>query len=309
MIFRACLAAALVFPACSWAWDEEAGAVAPRLLGQLPLHTTIDRIDIALHGRSVTLTYHGQHNDKKPQTFTLSRYSPPFAWQGVAADYPDLHFPELKVKLNGRMVPHRDRATALFEGDDVTAELQKAKLDPLQVALTEEAVIDATALKGKSVRRLFSTDMNAAHPLWQVMYSQSWRPILLANGPFSIQVTYNLRPAKSEVNTNSPMFTSAVMAHCGNVDQVKALLKDENGHTPDAVAIESMVVPLQLANMAPASTFIATSVSDGYQSGLRLAVTLACGPEDTPLLGRPALPSSKTKTGSSLSVLEIFIQS
>lgn len=312
IIFRAGLVAFLAFPAFSWAWDEEAGAPAPTLNGRLPSHTGIDRIDLTLRGRNVTLVYHGHQVDKRSQPLVLSSYSPAFGWQGVAADYPDLHFPELSIKVNGRSISSTPHAKALFEGEDVTGELHKAGISPLRVALAEEALIDPLSIRTKETRRLFSTatfNADRAYPLWQLLYSQAWKLPGLVTGPFSIQVNYRARPAKSEINTDSKAFSAAILAHCGAPDQVKEVLKDKNGNLPAAVVIESFKVPLQLANMAPVETFLATSPSEKPRPGLQLAATLACGPEEDSLLGSPSIKSSRTATSSVLSVLEVFVQS
>lgn len=312
MIFHAGLAAILAFPAISWAWDEEIGAAAPTLNGHLPSHTSIYRIDLALRGHDVTLTYHGQQAGRYPQSLVLSGYSPPFGWQGIAADYPDLHFPELSVKVNGQRISSKPHATALFGGNDVTDELLKAGISPLRVTLAEEALVDPLSIRTKGARKLFSTESSnadLAYPLWQLLYSQAWKLPGLVAGSFSIQVNYIARPAKREINTDSKAFSAAVLAHCGNLDQVKGMLKDKNGDVPDAVVIETITVPLQLANMAPVNTFLATSPSDKTRPGLRLASTLACGPEEASLLGSPSITSSKSVTNSVLSVLEIFVQS
>jgi hypothetical protein len=312
MILRTCFVAALTIPASSWAWDEEVGAVAPKLNGTLPAHTTIDRIDVLLQGRAISLTYHGQQRDKSPQKLVLSSYSPPFTWQGAAADYPDLHFPELSIQFNGDAGTYTAHAIALFDGEPVTDKLKSAGVDPLRVALAEEAPVDPKTVRGKEVRKLFSTGVTHAdniYPLWHVIYSRKWAPIPLPKGPFSIQVTYNSRPAKIEVSTNGTAFAAAVLAHCGSLDQVKPLLRDSGGNMPDSVLIETTTVPLPLANIAPTSTFISTSSARTPRPGLRLASTLACGPEDVSLLGQPHIASSRAKTSSSLSVLNIFIQS
>lgn len=312
MIFRAGLAAVLAFPAISWAWDEEIGAAAPMLNGRLPSHTSIYRIDLALRGHDVTLTYHGQQADRHPQSLVLSSYSPPFGWQGVAADCPDLHFPELSVKVNGQRISSKPHATALFEGDDVTGELLKAGISPLRVTLTDDALIDPLSIRTKGAKKLFSKESSnpdLAYPLWQLMYSQAWKLPDSITGSFSIQVNYTARPAKREINTDSKVFSAAVLAHCGNPDQVKEMLKDKNGDVPAAIVIETMTVPLQLANMAPVDTFLVTSPADKARPGLRLASTLACGPEEASLFGSPYLKASKTVTNSVLSVLEIFVQS
>lgn len=312
MILRTGLAAILAFPAISWAWDEEIGAPAPTLNGHLPSHTSIYRVDLALRGRDVTLTYHGQQADKHPQPLVLSRCSPSFGWQGVAADYPDLHFPELSIKVNGQSISSKPHATALFEGEDVTGELLKAGISPLRVTLTEEALVDPLSIRTKGARKLFSTESSnadRAYPLWQLLYSQAWKLPGLVTGAFSIQVNYIARPAKREINTDSKAFSAAVLAHCGNLDQVKGMLKDKNGDVPAAAVIETITVPLQLANMAPVNTFLVASPADKTQPGLRLASTLACGPEEASLVGSPSIKSSKTVTNSVLSVLEIFVQS
>jgi hypothetical protein len=312
VICRACLAATLIVPASARAWDEEMGATAPKLLGQLPFRTTITHVDVALQGHTVSLTYHGQHASTTHQKLVLSSYLLPFGWQGVAADYPDLHFPELTVKVNEHLIAPTPRVTAFFEGKDVTADLRKVEIDPLRVALTEAALIDPRLIRTQSARRLFaaqSPDADRSYPLWQVAFSQTWTQTNLAVGPLSIQVTYNARPEKRQVNTSSKAFAAAVLAHCGDLEQIMSSLKETGGGPPAAVLIETISVPLQIANVAPLPSFLTVTPAAKTRPGLRLASTLACGPEESSLAGQPAIQSSKTATTSALSVLEIFIPS
>ena len=122
MIVRACMAVLLLItPMHSWGWDEEHGVPSPKIEGRLPAQLNITRVDVTLEDDHVFLHYHGSVSGKPLPSFVLSQYGHVFGWQGVAADYPDQHFPELNVRINGNLVLPKPRVLALFEGRDITS--------------------------------------------------------------------------------------------------------------------------------------------------------------------------------------------
>jgi hypothetical protein len=306
------LACALLLPPTSWAWDIEDGAPAPQIHGRLPEDLRIEHLAIALHGRSVSLDYKGQNHTPVSRASVLHRQSPPFAWQGVAADYPDLHFPEMSLWVNAQHLASKHRVIAWFEDEDVSADLQRAKIDPLLPASGEEALTEGASLHTPRIRRLFSAttrEVSVVYPLWQVVYHQAWRVPGLPEGPVSIQLRYEARPDKREVETDSKAFAAAVIGHCGDLEQVKGMLKRADGTLPAAVVMESITVPLALANTVLVDADLIVEPSAKTASALRLGAVLACGPEESSLAGRQSLPRSKVMSRPSLAVLEIFLPS
>jgi len=67
-------------------------------------------------------------------TSSLSLHFPPFSWPGEGVTYPDRHFPELRVTLNGAPTEVASRTVAMFGGADITAEVNAAGFDPFVIA-------------------------------------------------------------------------------------------------------------------------------------------------------------------------------
>jgi hypothetical protein len=130
----------------------------------------------------------------------------------------------------------------------------------------------------------------------------------VSHDKLAIQVDYLARPAKTEIDTNSHQFAAAVLGHCGDLQQVKEVIKSTQGATPASVIIKRIEIPLQLGQMPPVDTFLSVGPKLKPVTAPRLAASLACGPEESPLVGTPLIQSQKTATSTSLSVLEVFVQ-
>lgn len=304
MIARACLLCALLAPAASQAWDVEPGITGAALTGYLPKGVTLQRVDVTLTDKSATLTYHGSSKATESHPVVLTSYSHAFSWQGIGADYPDQHMPELTLRVNGKAIKDQPYAQALFNGADVTRDLKRAKLDPLLVAKGEDALVESP---GRLAKPFLSNDEAPFFPLWQLSYRHTWRIPGIPAGDLSMQVAYRLRPAKTEIATASKQFEGAVLSHCGDIQAIKHILESRQGSVPDSVVIETFTIPLQIANMASMDTYL--TVHDVPSSTrLPVAAILACGPEDKALMGTPSI-KARTADGPSLSILQILIQS
>jgi len=64
---------------------------------------------------------------------SLSLHFRPFSWLGEGVTYPDRHFPELRIALNGALTEVDSQAVVMFGGADITAEVNAARLDPFVI--------------------------------------------------------------------------------------------------------------------------------------------------------------------------------
>lgn len=308
MSIRTCLMTALLLThMSSWAWDEERGVPSPKLTGNLPSALNIERVDVTLAGHHVTLRYDARIQNRALRQFTLSKYGHVFGWQGVAADYPDQHYPEMSLMADGQLLRPKHKVTAFMDGEEITAALMRAGIDPLRVAKGEDALIDINQHTSKSVRRLFSSTQGLAFPLWQVSSHQTWRLPVMHQNRVMIEVAYTARPAKFEVDTNSQQFESLVLKHCGNLQQFREVTRSRQGSLPTSVVVRIIDIPLSLGNMPPVDTFLTIPHTPTSAESPARTVSFTCGPEETVLIGTPFVLHEKTATGTSLPVLELTL--
>jgi len=286
----------------SFAWDVELGVAAPAILGRLPDGVRLTRADVRWDGRKVSILYMGENRSVAHGGFFLSAYAPVYGWQGVAADYPGLHFPEIRLNVNGRSVAHRGLASAYRDGLDVTALLKRSGVSPLLVAQAEP--VSAMELP-PHVRGLFSASQGNVYPLWQLAYRHQWAVQALAVGSVTFEVIYDGRPQKMEVSLKSKRFASLVQEHCGDLASVTSQLNGMAGRELDSVVAKRLTIPLSFANSAEVDPHLA--VVSGV--ALKGAVTLVCGLQDGSLVGLPDIDLSPVGHGGMLSMLVLYPQS
>ena len=306
VIVRLGLLLVMLAPATGKAWDVEPGVPGAVVTGHLPKSITLSRVDVSLQGSSVTLSYHGVNAAPSSASVVLTSFIDAFGWQGVAADHPDLHMPELSLRVNGLLIKDKTHAQSLLNGTDVTLGLKRAKLDPLLVAKGEDAFIEAPSRAAKPY--LSVNDDGPSFPLWQLLFRHTWALPALREGEMSLQMNYRPRPAKTETITASRQFEGAVLSHCGDIQSIKNVLKKRLGSVPETVVLETITIPLQFANIAPVDAYL-TATEAQSSTGLPVAAILACGAEDNSLLGTPSSTRAKTLGTPNLSILQILTQS
>ena len=121
---------ALVLPAATRADDETPGLVLPGLRSNPRGRIESKATSLYVHGGNVSVTL----KLSAGKDAALALRTPRFGWIGDADPYPDRHFPELKILLDGKPAAFESRVRAFVGRADVTAVIRGAGLDPLVVA-------------------------------------------------------------------------------------------------------------------------------------------------------------------------------
>lgn len=294
----------LMQPLGTYAWDAETGVPGPVLTGVLPEGLRLTSVDVRLVNDSVSITYNGEYQGVRPRATSITSYSRVFGWQGVAADHPDQHMPEMTLRLNGQRLDDRRRASAFLNGTDITGRLVRAGVNPLKVASGEEALVARPSL---AAREFYANTSGPTYPLWHLLYRHAWSVPPLPQGELRFELQYLARPAKSEVATDSKHFEGAVRLHCGDVPYIKKQLKSLTDEEPSAVVLETLTIPLQLATLATTHTYLSARQTTPDQNS-RAGLMLACGINESSLLIGNGSSAAQVTDGTPLSVLRIWVQ-
>jgi hypothetical protein len=117
----------------SWADDRSQGVFLPGLTAAPTGSVRATAAQVDLVGDSVTLRLSVQETSRDAQ---LLIRGPRFEWLGEGEPYPDRHFPELRVTIDGANVSPDDGFAAFVGKRDITKDLREAGLDPFVIATT-----------------------------------------------------------------------------------------------------------------------------------------------------------------------------
>lgn len=284
------------------AWESETAVPLPAPMGWLPDGVVLVRATVDLAGSNITLRYLFRNGGKTARSNTFAIYLPAFAWQGVAADYPDRHFPELRVADGPRA-----RTIALHDGRDITADLRRAGLAAERVGLGEEALVVADAADLRRYRKLLAS--GALHgadgvyvPRWLAQTTHVWRQSY-PPGETEMSIRYQARPGFALVDRTSPALVSDLRAHCANADDLEAILSRRLFPDSDYLLVKTYVIPF-----APAEQNIQQATLNFAPATAEATVSFVCTNRGSGAVARgaPAMAGEEIDTqGGAISVLTI----
>jgi hypothetical protein len=288
--------------ASATAWETETAVPLPPATGWLPDGVALVRARADLEGSSVNLRYLFRNSGKTARSNTFAIYLPAFAWQGVAADYPDRHFPELRVASGQRV-----RTIALHDGRDITADLRRSGLAAERVGLGEEALVVADAADQRRYRKLLAS--GALHgadgvylPRWSAQTTHVWRQSY-PPGETEMSLRYQARPGFALVDRNSPALLSDLRAHCADADDIEAILSRRQFPDSADLLVKTYVIPF-----VPDGQNIQQATLDFAPAVGQATVSFVCTDRSSRAVARgtPAMASQEIDTqGGAISVLTI----
>ena len=190
---------------------------------------------------------------------------PRFGWLGAGETYPDRHFPELVVTLDGQAVAPTDNYTVRAGGKDVTALVRAAGLDPYAVAETPPFVQAGQnrqpALDALLAARAVTRAPEGLLAGWTV---QRQIGLALPAGRHRVSLRYKARPSLALAGT--PLRPGAVRwAEYCLTPAAGAGLRPR-GSTGGAVLVRTTAVPVAVSGAPPSR--IGLTVSDRRDGSL-----------------------------------------
>jgi hypothetical protein len=199
---------------------------------------------------------------------------PRFGWLGAAERYPDRHFPELKIRVNGELIAPQDRFETVAGGNNVTSLVRAADMDPWAITRTPP-VTAAHPQSPQVINVLRNAGAIAKAGDDDGLYTAKWLARRLLAIPLApstdatLQLEYDARPGIRSLSADSPTPSSFARLYC-LPEKVLQQLVDKNkspiaadeyqiatgvdGNPPDAVTLSWSASP-EAAQPQPSTAF------------------------------------------------------
>lgn len=298
----------------SFAWDSERPIALPSPTGTVPKGLSVNGVTIDVEGSMVTTSYVIANKDDKSKANVFAIYMPPFSWSGVASDYPDRHFPELKVTSDGNKVRLGTNIIALHDGREITRDLALAGINPSRVGLGEEALLDiGQPSKGKYSSLIAKGALQAAGgvylPKWYAQVSYWWKQTYEPRKDARIDLQYMARPGFFSVSKADKRLASYVLGHCGSEGDLEDIASGSLFKGKGDLTVKTYILPFNLGDLnLDEAVLNYSSGTDAVASGQ--AISYVCtSPTGTGAKGNPSLLNVNIRNQDGfVSILEISRQ-
>jgi hypothetical protein len=154
-----------------------------------------------------------------------------FGWMGAGEAYPDRHFPELSILVDGSPAQIDDKVSAYFGSTDITKDLKAAGLDPFTIVDTPP-ILDVPSAGSPSLDRLQKIgavvrDPDVSdHPLTAAWDAQRRVMVALPGGASGTTLTlhYKARPSGGYVELDKPGSARGLTRYCLDATALSAPL-------------------------------------------------------------------------------------
>jgi hypothetical protein len=285
-----------------YGWEVEAPVPLPFPVGTIPKNIYSTPVAINIDESTTKLSYVLTNRNQQSQQNTFAIHLPLFAWDGVAAEYADRHFPELRVSTGGKAIAIKSHKIALHNGIDITSELLRAKLDPVRVgALGEESLLDCQQGTKSVYRKLIMKGVlqpaaGCLIPKWYVQVSYSWKQFYKPLSNTEFEIRYMARPGYFPITRNDPMLASYLTAHCGTIETLDKLLP-KTTNEDEYLRLHFYKIPFGLAGLSNDEAIL--NFSPDMKTKPIPEVSFVCtGSSNARLaIGSPALKNQKVRSG------------
>lgn len=271
--------------------DREDVVVLPSPVGGMPSSSlTVEEANVYINERHVSVTYKVTNKLNAALSSLQAIYPPMVEPTGPGMAYPDKHFPEFQILMNGKNLKRFTNASAYLNGKDVTAILKKHHVDPLMVG-DDAALIPAKSAQGRVLSPLVKMglfepfDENFA-PTWQAQAMYSWKQTFPPKSTATMQMKYHARPAFETLETKSLELQGLIALHCAKPEHILQMLQEEQGALPEYLVVERYIVATRFLGHTSSTSTV--TIGEKSMLGVKPVMTLACK-DDSSVMGRPAL--------------------
>jgi hypothetical protein len=276
--FCATWALVAVIAGISRASGSSTGAPLPGLTLDEGSKVAADSCWVTLSGENVSVEL-SIHADSTQAALLIE--GPLFGWQGESEGYPDRHFPELEIRIDGASMMPEDRFEAFMGKSNITSAIRDAGMDPWAIAHTPPVTPvrpDSRALK--ALERMHAVQRSGEEYLAKWTARRVLRIPLKASVNQRVELRYLARPASSQLQSNQLLTSEREAAYCVSPAQANARL--HTGSSPRLVHIAEYSIATGIDGRPAPTVMLTMSANAGSGTASRVFM-FVCGPHGKPI--------------------------
>jgi hypothetical protein len=239
------------------------------------------RVTLSGEHVSVDLSIHAD----SPQAALLIE-GPLFGSQDENKPYPDRHFPELEIHIDGAAVAPEDRFSAFMGKTDITGAIRDAGMNPWAIALDPPVTpVRPESRVLKALERLRAVQRAGDEYLAKWTARRLLRIPLQDSANQRIELRYLARPASSELQSDQLLTSERQAVYCVSPARANAML--HTGSSPRLVHVTEYSIATGIDGRPAPSVMLTKSTAAGSAAAGSAAAsrvfTFACGPHGKPI--------------------------
>jgi hypothetical protein len=242
------------------AYEEEAAS--PLTITVHNEHGNIDKVTIRLIDNQVQITTPMVNRENEARRIGFAAHTGFFNAPEIAEDNREKDFPSLKALINGKPAAVSTSRRGFILGNDITAQLQAARINPLP---------DVDARIGKRTWRGLPMDA------WQGFASHTWIATLPPRSESLQTITYRALPQFGRDEPGSERFARMVAQHCGTVGDAR---KYTTAKVPGLEYLMFDRYEIPVTFLRSREVQLEVSQRAHAKAGKRPMLALACGVRD-----------------------------
>lgn len=201
---------------------------------------------------------------------------PLFGWTDASDPYPDRHFPELGIRINGTPATPNDRFEAFAGKNNVTNLIRTAQMDPWAVARTPPHT-SAHAQNPQALNVL--KNAGAIEPAGDDFVAK-WKVRRVLRIPLnavpeqSVELHYLARPARSWLNFDQIVTPARELEYCVSSKLLRGLLRPGRG--TQSLGVTEYRIATGIDEHSPSTVMLSLSEEEGAHPPR--AAFFLCGP-------------------------------
>jgi hypothetical protein len=271
--------------------DESAGVVLPGLRSDPAGSVKVSAASVVSRQNQieVSLTVAVRRGAAASVTIQLPR----FGWPGQAEPYPDRHFPELTIRVDGAPAAVQSSFEAFVGSANVTEAVRSAGVDPFAIADTPPFVASTSGNRAalEALERLGAVEPSDGRYLAKWKAARKLR-VPLDPGPHTVTLRYQGRPGyalRRFDQISKPAFLATYCMAASDLNSVGVHF----GAT-QFVVVSEQAIPVSIDGRVPQSLSATADVS-GNEAGSR-AVVAFCGADGKAAIGQATVARSSART-------------
>jgi len=252
--------------------ESSDGAPLPGLRSDENSNLVAESSLVTLSGDNTTVELSVSTTDREP---ALLLEGAPFHWVGETDAYPDRHFPELEIRIDGAKVSPQERFEAFMGKFDITYAIRAAGMDPWAIARSPPITpINPDSRQVNMLEKMHAVERSGDH------YVAHWTArrllrIPLKTGAQRVALSYLARPAFSQLPPDQLLTDAQVSPYCASRGQVTALLR--SGSKSRLLKITEYSIATGIDGHSPPTVWLNKSTGGGGVPSRVL--TFSCGPQ------------------------------